>query len=40
MIPKPKLCLVMELESDSTMTVNFKDELHTAKYDALEKEAL
>lgn len=37
---KPKLCLMMELESGSTVTVNFKDELHTVKYCSLEKEAL
>ena len=36
----PGLCLLMELESGSTVKVNFKDELHTAKYCSLEKEAL
>lgn len=38
--PLPELCLFVELESGSTVTVSFKDELHTAKYGALEREAL
>jgi hypothetical protein len=38
--PLPGLCLLLELESGSTVQVNFKDELHTVKYSSLEKAAL
>ncbi|MBP1736929.1 MAG: hypothetical protein H6Q60_810 [Oscillospiraceae bacterium] len=39
-MPLKDMRLFLELESGSTMTVNLTEELHTAKYGALENETL